>query len=118
MLLLSVSIQTVEYFLVIQGALMKRFVVLIIISLFSASALAIPPYLAKFKSTYASAKALHNCQICHGPEEKNDYAKDFAANGHNFKAIEGFDSDADGFSNIDEINAGTKPGDRDSRPAL
>ena len=97
---------------------MKSFMVLIIVSLFSASALAIPPYLAKFKSTYTSAKALHNCQICHGPEEKNDYAKDFAANGHNFKAIEGFDSDADGFNNLAEIKGQTKPGDRDSHPAL
>lgn len=97
---------------------MKNLIILIIVALFSSSAFAMPPYLAKFKSTYASAKALHNCQICHGSEEKNDYANDFAANRRDYKAIEGFDSDADGFTNIAEINAGTKPGDRDSHPAL
>jgi hypothetical protein len=35
-----------------------------------------------------------------------------------FKAIEGFDSDVDGFTNLAEINAGTEPGNKDSHPAL
>ena len=96
---------------------MKSLIVLSIVSLFSSVAIAKPPYLVKFKAAYPNAKALHNCQTCHAGSEKTDFAKDFAANGSDFKAIEGFDSDADGFTNLAEINAGTKPGDRDSKPA-
>lgn len=97
---------------------MKSLIVLSIVSLFSSSAFAMPAYLAKFKTTYPNAKALHNCQTCHAKTDKTDYGKDFGNNNHDFKAIEGFDSDADGFTNIAEINAGTQPGNRDSHPAL
>lgn len=95
---------------------MKIFIILGVLAFYSANAFGQPPYLAKFKSTYPRAKALHNCQICHHGLEKVDYAKDYSNNNHDFKAIEGFDSDADGFTNIDEINAGTQPGNRDSHP--
>lgn len=99
---------------------MKNLIVLIIISLISCStAFAKPAYLAKFKAAYPNAKALQNCQTCHGTNYgRNDYGNDFANNNHDVKAIEGFDSDADGFTNIAEINAGTQPGNRDSHPAV
>jgi hypothetical protein len=97
---------------------MKNFTVIGLLCLLSSNASAMPKYLAKFKTTYPAAKALHNCQTCHNSNnDRNDFAKDFAANGHDFKAIEGFDSDVDGFTNLVEISAGTKPGSRDSHPS-
>lgn len=99
---------------------MKSLLVLSLMCVLSANALAMPQYVPAFKKAYPAASALQKCAVCHngsGYKDRNDYAKDFAANGHNFKAIEGFDSDVDGFSNIDEINAGFLPGNRDSHPA-
>lgn len=96
---------------------MKKLLVLIIVTFFCSSAFAMPPYLAKFKAAYPAAKALHNCQVCHASTDKTDFGKDYAANNHDFKAIEGFDSDADGFTNISEISKGFQPGNRDSHPA-
>jgi hypothetical protein len=79
-------------------------------------------YLTKFKSAYpASEVAKASCKMCHvgsGFALVNDFAKDFTNNNHDYKAIEGFDSDVDGFTNIAEINAGTLPGDQNSHPAL
>jgi hypothetical protein len=46
----------------------------------------------------------------------NSYGKDFGAANHDFGAIEGKDSDGDGFSNIDEIKALTFPGDPNDNP--
>lgn len=100
---------------------MKNLVVLVSLSLLSSSAFSKPAYLAKFKTAYPEAKALHNCTVCHigtGYKDRNDFARDYAANNHDFKAIEGFDSDVDSFTNLDEINAGTLPGDKDSHPAI
>jgi hypothetical protein len=100
---------------------MKCLLVLATISLVSFNVSAKPAYNAKFKATYPEAKTLQNCKVCHigsGYKERNDFAKDYAANAYDFKAIEGFDSDVDGFTNLIEINAGTFPGDKDSHPAL
>ena len=93
--------------------------VLGLVCLCSANAFAKPAYLKQFKAAYPEAKAIHNCQTCHNVADysRNDYGKDFANNNHDLKAIEGFDSDVDGFTNIVEINAGTGPGDKDSHPA-
>ncbi len=100
---------------------MKSLLVFSVVSLLSASAFAMPGYFEKFKKTYPAAKAIAKCTICHngsGYKDRNDFGKDFANNGHDFKAIEGFDSDVDSFTNLAEITAGTLPGNRDSHPAL
>lgn len=85
-----------------------------------------------FKQLYAPkegtdlAKALP-CLACHTkmPPDKtvNPYGADVAkaAGGKAvdekaFRAVEKLDSDKDGFSNIDEIKAGTLPGDPKSKP--
>lgn len=77
--------------------------------------------LTKFKAAYPkSATANSACLICHTNEddfEKNAYGQDLENNAMKFKAIEALDSDVDGFTNIDEINQGTQPGDKDSMPA-
>ncbi len=100
---------------------MKSLLVVGVVCLLSTTAYAKPAYVAKFKAAYPDAKQLQNCKTCHigtGYKERNDFAKDFAANAYDFKAIEGFDSDVDGFTNINEIMAGTLPGDPDNHPEI
>jgi hypothetical protein len=80
-----------------------------------------PEYLSEFNSRYkTSGSRLDTCSTCHASsspsrENLNPYGSDFAAN-HDFGAIEAKDSDGDGFSNIDEIKAGTFPGDPNENP--
>ncbi|MBC8224665.1 hypothetical protein H8E65_08760 [Candidatus Bathyarchaeota archaeon] len=65
-------------------------------------------------------EALKNfCQVCHvrasgGP--MNSYGDDFTSNGRSVGAIGELDSDDDGFSNEDELAAGSLPGDPNSTP--
>jgi len=77
-------------------------------------------YLSTFNSTYGtSGTALDSCNLCHpnGTSSFNSYANDFGAANHSFRAIEGTDSDRDGFTNLQEIQALTFPGDARSVPA-
>ena len=59
-----------------------------------------------------------SCRVCHlsasGGGKLNDFGKDFEENKNIFEGIEEKDSDSDGFSNADELKAGTLPGDPDS----
>jgi hypothetical protein len=83
-------------------------------------ALAKSGYLDSFNSTYATAgTALDTCNLCHGSSFsiKNNYALAYKNAGYSYPAIEGQDSDGDGFTNIAEINARTFPGDPASKPA-
>lgn len=81
-----------------------------------------PEYLSEFNARYKTAGShLDTCSTCHAStspskENLNPYGKDFGAANHDFGAIEAKDSDGDGFSNIDEINAGTFPGDPNENP--
>ena len=65
-------------------------------------------------------EALKNfCQVCHikasgGP--MNSYGDDFVSYGMSVRAIDELDSDDDGFSNEDELAAGSLPGDTKSTP--
>ena len=74
-----------------------------------------PEYLSAFNARYkTSGSHLDTCSTCHtssspSADNLNSYGKDFGA-------IEGKDSDGDGFSNIDEIKAGTFPGDPNENP--
>lgn len=85
-------------------------------------ALSKPEYLSEFNSRYqTSGSHLDTCSTCHASsspsrENLNPYGTDFGAANHDFGAIEGKDSDGDGFSNIDEIKAGTFPGDPNENP--
>lgn len=88
----------------------------------SSPAQSLPDYLAQFNEKYdTSGSRLDSCETCHASsspsaENLNPYGTDFAANNHDFAAIEGLDSDGDGFTNIDEINALTFPGDPEDNP--
>ncbi len=71
-----------------------------------------------------SGTKLDSCtNMCHNPQLYdlgdrlgNFYARDYQNANYNFSAIEELDSDGDGVSNIDEINAGTFPGDINDFP--
>jgi hypothetical protein len=65
-------------------------------------------------------EALKNfCQVCHvrasgGP--MNSFGNDYVSHGSSVDAIGELDSDDDGFSNEDELDAGSLPGDPNSTP--
>jgi hypothetical protein len=81
-----------------------------------------PEYLQAFNKKYGTqGTKLDSCITCHtspsgGKDNLNPYGKDFGSHNHDFTAIEPLDSDGDGFSNIDEIKAGTFPGDPNDNP--
>lgn len=63
---------------------------------------------------------LDSCSLCHSPYLPllNYYGLTLWAYNHDFQLIEVYDSDGDGWSNIDEITALTNPGDPHDRPAV
>ncbi len=100
------------------------------ILLLTAVAFALPNDAATFKQLYApkdgTALAKAGCLVCHAKmppgKDMNPYGADLARQGKMraaaaFTAIEKLDSDKDGFTNIQEIAAGTLPGDPASKPA-
>ena len=76
-------------------------------------------FLEKFNDKYGTrGTALDTCTTCHSTVPNlNPYGEDFRDNGSDFDAIEQKDSDGDGFSNIDEINARSLPGDSENVPS-
>lgn len=82
-----------------------------------------PEYSSQFNAKYKTrGTKLEGCTTCHtspspSKENINPYATDFAAANHDFGAIETKDSDGDGATNIDEINAKTFPGDPSDKPS-
>ena len=78
-------------------------------------------YLTSFNTTYPTAPTtIKNCTLCHPngtTSQLNGYASAYKSAAYNYKSIEALDSDADGFTNIAEINAGTYPGLATSVPA-
>ena len=95
----------------------------------ASGAFAVSSYLTAFNSKYGtSGTVLNTCGICHinaaGGGSRNSYGNAFAGvSTHSsnpsgaFTTIEPLDSDADGYSNITEINARTFPGDATSHPS-
>ncbi len=89
-----------------------------------ATAYSFGSYLSQFlaaypTSTYPNAAALNTCLLCHTTSSggsRNSYGTAWAAAGYSFSAIESADSDGDGYTNIQEITAGTFPGDLSSHP--
>ncbi len=83
--------------------------------------------LADFNAQYPANTFKNSCLICHSSVPAvNPYGRDLAAAGGTgstitpaqFVAVEPLDSDGDGFTNIQEINAGTFPGNPASHPAI
>ncbi len=76
-------------------------------------------YMTSFRNTYPaiSGTQLDNCSVCHTSiPSLNSYGADYRSHGHNLTAIELLDSDGDGYTNIQEIQAITFPGDAGSHP--
>lgn len=92
----------------------------LILFLWATQAEALPSSRRLFDAKYGYKTA---CSLCHekgGGSAGNDYGKAFLRAGANFPAflkIEKKDSDGDGISNIDEIQAKSNPGDPRSTPA-
>lgn len=78
---------------------------------------AVGSYLSDLNARYGSS---YSCMVCHtstsGGAPTNSYGQAFGSAGHNFQAIENQDSDGDGFSNLEELQAKTLPGDPNSKP--
>ena len=92
---------------------------------FAGIALADTGALADFNAQYPLNSFGGSCNICHTTvPTKNPYGTDLNEAGATknnippatFVAVEGLDSDGDGFTNIEEINAGTFPGNPASHP--
>ncbi|MCC6547282.1 hypothetical protein IT570_08955 [Candidatus Sumerlaeota bacterium] len=83
-----------------------------------------PEYYDNFAARYPTTSLLNNygCNICHKDRElydcRNPYGADVSLNGGGtnagLEATESLDSDGDGVSNIDEIDADTAPGRPDA----
>ena len=73
----------------------------------------------EFNQEYdTNATRLDNCTVCHGEniESLNPYSMDYQENDADLMAVEPLDSDEDGFSNQEEIDALTFPGDPEDTP--
>ena len=98
-------------------------VLLVVIALACASvASAQSSFLSSFNQHYDTYDTrLDSCDICHsGPNggSLDSYGRAYSGNGRNLVSIEDIDSDGDGFSNIEEIDALTFPGDSTDFPEI
>lgn len=81
-----------------------------------------PSYLSTFESTYPAAvdSRIDAYNLCHkspgGGDARNLYGLSFASSGRKFAAIEDTDSDKDGYTNLQEIQSLTFPGDVNDHP--
>ncbi|WP_370574195.1 hypothetical protein [Methanomethylovorans sp.] len=76
-------------------------------------------YLSSLNQHYnTSGTNLDSCKTCHTSSggSLNPYGRAYSSNGRNFASIENLDSDNDGFTNIEEINALTFPGNPTDYP--
>ena len=88
---------------------------------FSNTAFSWNQYLTEFKKVYPNTNGtqLAKCSLCHvkpGYNNLNSFSDDYVNNDYNYITIEALDSDGDGFTNIEEINLLSLPGDSTSYP--
>ncbi|MFQ3549946.1 MAG: hypothetical protein SNJ70_09380 [Armatimonadota bacterium] len=110
---------------------MKRFqliiLILMVFALLSTTAFATVKWMNEFNKLYKPDKDSElgkaRCLTCHttktGKDGENAYGKMLEkkpVNADSLKEIENKDADGDGFTNIEEIKAGTLPGDKNSKP--
>lgn len=80
---------------------------------------ALPTYDRMFEQQYKYSPNCLSCHILGGGSQTTSYGKDFLRYGANLKAFDNIaqkDSDGDGFSNLEEIQARSNPGDSKSTP--
>ncbi|NPE29567.1 hypothetical protein HNV12_16720 [Methanococcoides sp. SA1] len=77
-------------------------------------------FLSSFNQYYDTGDTkLDSCAVCHtGPNggSINSYGRAYSESGRNYASIETRDSDGDGYSNMDEIDALTFPGNANDHP--
>lgn len=79
-------------------------------------------YLSTFETTYpaAAGSRIDACNLCHnspqGGDARNPYGLAYASSGRNFAGIENTDSDGDGYTNLQEIQSLTFPGNANDHP--
>ncbi len=93
----------------------------LVVSLCSPLATARPAYLDAFNHQYGTEDTkLDACITCHispaGGGPRNPYGSAYSASDRDLVSIETLDSDGDGFTNLEEINALTFPGNPDDYP--
>ena len=108
----------------------RRIVGLLVVLGFASTLIAGVDAQKQFVAAYPDAKVkLGKCTTCHTtalPKKEsadvNAYGKDLfekaydkATKAYAFKKVEALDSDGDGVKNLDEIKAGTNPGDKASK---
>lgn len=103
----------------VMAALLVAMFLLVVLFASAGSAAAKSGFLGDFNALYGTAGTpLDSCSLCHpSVPALNGYGADWKNNGKSFGAVEGMDSDGDGFSNVQEIQARTMPGDAGSKPA-
>ena len=100
-------------------AVASAFAVAIILAAWVADSFALPSSRRLFEAKYGYKVT---CDLCHekgGGSSSSDYGKAFLRSGANFPAfakLEKRDSDGDGASNLEEIQARSNPGDPRSTP--
>jgi hypothetical protein len=81
-----------------------------------------PTFFARVKARYPQVvgSRLDGCLLCHrggvGGAELNPFAEAFRQNGFDLAAIEDLDSDGDGFTNLEEFQKLTFPGNPNNFP--
>ena len=81
---------------------------------------AVSSYLSPFRTAYPAAVGtkLDSCTLCHtSAPSLNAYGSAYRTN-PNFQGIQGADSDGDGFTNLQEIQALTFPGNAADKPVI
>lgn len=106
--------------------MVRRFTPLVLFLALSAHGLATPVFLKVFQQKYAGFAGVDNgCKNCHTrPPIRNDYGKALQSKmgptgvtAELLTQLENEDSDHDGWTNIEEIKAGTLQGDATSHPS-
>ena len=82
---------------------------------------ATPVSASKSYSEHMSGPLKNDCTLCHmnnaGGGDRNAFGKDFAQHDHIIEgALSSIDSDNDGYTNGEELDAGTYPADKSSHP--
>lgn len=81
-----------------------------------------PSFMSAFNQYYGTDDTrLDSCAICHaGPNggSINSYGRAYSESGRNFASIDERDSDNDGFTNLEEIQALTFPGNSNEYPII
>ena len=109
---------TRHWLLIIAGALLLSLAAMIWLNQ-DAEVQAKESFMNRFRNTYPGivGTQLDSCTVCHTNIPRvNSYGDDYESHGRDFTDIESLDSDGDGYTNLQEIQALTFPGNAGSHP--